>query len=248
MTKATKTYWEKTSKHYQDLCKIPIDVHYGPGSPNEQDLKLLGKVRGKNILEIGCGGAQCSIAFAKQGAKVTGIDISEEQLTFARALAEKNKVKITLYQGDVRNLKQVKSKSQDIVFSAFALQYVDNIGKCFREVFRVLRPGGTFVFSLGHPFSEIMNAKTLKVKSSYFKSGKLTQKYGDLTFVMYYRTVGELFGALVESGFVVDKLLEPDSRKKYSYDPWRGFWDYTPKMMKTVPQTIIFRAKKRMNY
>ncbi len=49
---------------------------------------------GKNVLEIGCGGAQCGIAMAKQGAKVTGVDISEEQLKFAKVLAEKNKVKI----------------------------------------------------------------------------------------------------------------------------------------------------------
>ncbi len=80
MTKETKKWWESASKDYQEECKIPIDIHYGPGSPNEKHFKLLGKIKGKKILEIGCGGAQCGIAMAKKEAKVTGIDISEEQL------------------------------------------------------------------------------------------------------------------------------------------------------------------------
>ena len=57
MSKETKKWWEKSSKDYQKRCKIPIDIHYGPGSPNEKYFKLLGKIKGKNILEIGCGGS-----------------------------------------------------------------------------------------------------------------------------------------------------------------------------------------------
>ena len=76
MTKETKKWWEQVSEWYQKESKIPISIHYGPGSPNEDKLKLLGNLKGKDILEIGCGGAQCGIAMAKKGAKVTGIDIS----------------------------------------------------------------------------------------------------------------------------------------------------------------------------
>src|SRR3990167_2086609 len=123
MTAETKKWWESSSKDYQEECKIPIDIHYGPGSPNESYYKLLGNLKNKKILEIGCGGAQCGIAMAKQGAKVTGIDISEEQLKFARRLAEKNKVKINLIQGSFQNLSKFKSNNYDIVFSAYAFQY-----------------------------------------------------------------------------------------------------------------------------
>ncbi len=56
MTKETKKWWESASEYYQKISKIPIDVHYGPGSPNEKHFKLLGNVKGKKILEIGCGG------------------------------------------------------------------------------------------------------------------------------------------------------------------------------------------------
>lgn len=246
MSKETKKWWEYSSQYYQKECKIPIDVHYGPGSPNENHFKLLGNVKNKKILEIGCGGAQCSIAFAKQGAKVIGIDISNEQLKFAKALSEKNKVKIKFYQGDIKKIPRIKSNSQDVVFSAFALQYVDDLSFCFKEVYRVLKRRGLFVFSLDHPFFRTVDSKTLKLKNSYFETGRLVETFSDPTkkFVMYTHTISELHNKLVKSGFVVEKIIEPDSRKRYTFDPWYGLWDYTPKFLKMFPPTIIFKCKK----
>ena len=246
MSKETKKWWESSSKEYQKKSKIPIDIHYGPGAPNENELRLLGNIKGKNILEIGCGGAQCGIAMAKQGAKVIGVDLSYEQLKFAKNLVEKNKVDITFYQGDIKSLKQVKSNTQDIVFSAYALLYVDNLRKCFREVNRVLKKNGIFVFSLDHPFWRTINKKTLKLKESYFKTGKWTEVFSDKTkkFVMYTKTVSEIFNYLVEEGFTVEKIIEPDSRKKYKGDPWYKLWDYKKRVMNLIPPTIIFKARK----
>lgn len=249
MTKETKKWWEGASKGYQNECKIPVDIHYGPGSPNEKHFKLLGNLKGKKILEIGCGGAQCGIAMAKKGAKVIGIDISEEQLKFAKELAKKNKVDIKFYQGDIKSLKQIKSNSQDLVFSAFALEYVDNLLKCFKEVNRVLKKNGLFVFSLSHPFFRTVDYKTLKLKGSYFKIGKRTSVFLDKSkkFVIYSHTLSELHNNLVNSGFIIEKMLEPDSRKRYNYDPWYGRWDYAPKYLKMFPPTIIFKCRKLKN-
>lgn len=247
MPEETKKWWEDASADYQRDSNIPIDVHYGPGSPNEKELKLLENVRGKRVLEIGCGGAQCSIAFAKQGAIVTGIDISEEQLKFAKKLAEENKVHITLYQGDIVTLPQIRSSTQDVVFSAFALHYVDNLDSCFKEVRRVLKKKGLFVFSLDHPMYRTIDSKTLRLKESYLKTGKEVFTFSDPTkkFVCYTHTISDLYNRLTKAGFLVDKLIEPDSRKRYSYDPWYGLWDYTPELLKMVPPTIIFRCVKK---
>jgi len=247
MTKEIKKWWEQTSKSYQEECKIPIDIHYGPGSPNEDYYKLMGNLKGKNILEIGCGGAQCGIAMVKKGAKVIGIDLSVEQLRFAKELAKKNKVNIKLYQGDIKSLKQIKSKSQDIVFSAWALLYVDDLLKCFKEVYRVLKKKGLFVFSLNHPFWWTVDKEKMKVTKSYFKTGKYTQTFSDKTktFVMYRYTISDLYNTSVKAGFVVEEMLEPDSRKKYPYDPWYKLWDYKLNALKFIPPTIIFKARKK---
>ena len=244
MTKETKKWWEIASEDYQKECKIPIDIHYGPGRPNEKELKVLRNLRGKKILEIGCGGAQCGIAMVKKGAKVTGMDISGEQLKFAKKLAEKNKVKIKLIQRDIVNLKPIKSKSQDIVFSAYALLYVHDLKKCFNEVYRVLKKKGIFVFSLDHPFESMVDKKTMKVRRSYFKTGKYSEKYTKGTWVGYTRTVSDFFDTLINAGFQIERIIEPDSRKKHKGDPWYGLWDYKKKVLSTMPPTIIFKARK----
>ncbi|MCX6770705.1 MAG: class I SAM-dependent methyltransferase [Candidatus Micrarchaeota archaeon] len=250
MTKETKKWWEETSAWYQAECKIPIGVHYGPGSPDEDKLKLMGSVKGKKVLEIGCGGAQCSISFAKMGAKVSAIDISTEQLKFAKKLAEKNRVKIGFYQGDIRKLKQIRSNSQDVVFSAFALLYVDDLLKCFKEVRRVLKKGGLFVFSVDHPFHRTLDSKKLKLKNSYFDTGKYVDAGvrpdgSSYKFVMYYHTVSGLYNTLKKADFEIEAILEPDSRKRHKMDPWYGLWDYSPRLLKLIPSTIIFKCKPR---
>ncbi len=92
MTQEIKKWWNDVSKGYQRDSQIHTkSAHYGPYAPDEDALKLIGTVKGKKILEIGCGGGQCSIAFAKKKALCTGIDISEKQLEFAEKLAKKKK-------------------------------------------------------------------------------------------------------------------------------------------------------------
>ena len=43
--------------------------------------------------------------------------------------------------------------------------------------------------------------------------------------------------------FNVEKMIEPDSRKRHKADPWYNMWDYTPKFLKMYPATIIFKCK-----
>jgi ubiquinone/menaquinone biosynthesis C-methylase UbiE len=240
-----KKAWNSASEEYQKIHKIsPNHVHYGPWMPTESELKLLGNVRGKKVLEIGCGGGQCSIAFAKRGALVTGLDPSEEQLNFAKKLAEKERVAVDFIVGRAENLKKIKSGSVDIVFSAYALQYVKTLGKCFGEAYRVLKKGGIFVFSFDHPMSNIFVWGTLKVRKSYFEKGKTYWNFEDKARTKAYsfdRPLESIFDDLVSSGFIVEKILEPMPVKK---DKAHDFKLYPVKILKIVPYTIIFKCRK----
>src|SRR3954463_6398952 len=111
--------WDRHSAAYQAGAQLPTDVaHYGPDIGTEADYRLCGDVKGKRVLELGCGGAQCSIAFAKQGAVAVGVDFSAEQLAFARRLVEKEGVKVDLHQGDLAEVAFVRADSIDVAFSA----------------------------------------------------------------------------------------------------------------------------------
>jgi len=246
MSNEIKEWWEKTAKAYQDDAQIPVDIHYGPSSPNEDELRLLGDVAGRNVLEIGCGGGQCAIAFAKRGANVTGLDLSAEQLKFARALAEEHKAKVEFLQHDMKDLAPIESESQDIVFSAFALMFVEDRLSAFREVLRVIRPGGLFVFSLDHPFYRKVDPETLKVIESYNETGPAYDEMEGLGKLLMHRyTISSLHNALVDAGFIVQRVIEPDSRIRYDYDPWFGRYGYyVPKMLDMVPPTVIFKSMK----
>ena len=172
MSDEAKRWWERHGRSYQETCRIPIDVLYGTGSPNEKSLQLIGPVAGKRVLEIGCGGAQASIAFAKRGAVVTAIDVASSEIEFARGLAKENDVSMEFHQLDMTDLSPVASGSQDVVFSAYAFNYVDDLPSCFNEVHRVLKSSGLFVWSGAHPFAYSIDPETLRLHRSYFDTGK----------------------------------------------------------------------------
>src|SRR5437588_63744 len=152
--------WDRHSASYQAGARLPTDVaHYGPDIGTESDLRLLGDLKGKRVLELGCGGAQCSIAFAKQGATAIGIDYSSEQLAFARRLCEREGVKVELRQGDLADLAFLRADSIDLVFSAFSFGFVEDLNRVFRQVHRVLKVGAPLVFSLPHPADDIIAAE-----------------------------------------------------------------------------------------
>ncbi len=196
-------------------------------------------------------GGQCSIAFAKKGAKATGIDISKEQLKYAKKLAEKNKVDVKFIKKDIQTLRGIKSNSYDIVFSAYALQYIPNLLKCFKEVNRVLKKNGLFVFSFDHPFYSTIDKKTLKIKRSYFKNGKFEEMliWPDSKkhkFIMYDRKVSDIINYLIDSKFTIEKIIEPFKLK--GQKAWRGKeWNktYPLKLVKLIGPTIIFKTRKK---
>jgi len=139
--------WNQIAASYQQRHAIPTDsAHYGPWAPPENQLRLLGDVKGLRILEVGCGGGQCSIAFAKQGAIAVGVDLSDAQLEHARKLATQEGVEVKFIQGTAEDLSAFNDQEWDIVFSAYAFQYVADMPRCLSECARVLRPQGRLVF------------------------------------------------------------------------------------------------------
>ena len=253
MSKEIENYWNATAQKYQKKSGISLaSAHYGPYAPQEKDLKLLGNVRNKKILEIGCGGGQCSIAFARQGAKCTAIDLSEEQLKFAKELSKENKVEIDFRQGDFQDLKAFKSSSFDIVFSAYSLQYSFDLRQVFSQVYRILKKRGLFVFSFDHPFYLIIKKKTKKIKESYFQTGRMESKSSwedknknKIRFVYYKNKLSDIYNALADEKFMVEKILEPldlKGEKAWTKGEWSKF--YPKELVKLVGPTIIFKARK----
>lgn len=237
--------WDRFSAAYQAEARLPTDAaHYGPDIPTETDLRLLGSVKGRRVLELGCGGGQCSIAFAKQGASVTGVDHSAEQLTFARRLAESEGVKAEFRLGDLADLAFLRTDSVDAVFSSYAFGYVEDIGRVFRQVHRVLKVGAPLVFSLGHPAYHLIDDDAdpaLLIRRSYFDRRPLTEHHPGVEFTVFPHTFADLTMGLLKSSYKIETILEPEPA---SGGPRSNLWRET---FRYVPRTIIFKARKEGN-
>src|SRR4030042_1742448 len=110
-----KEGWEKISSEYQRKMRIPLDdVYWGEFVAMESQLGILGNVTGKRILEIGCGGAQNSIALAKWGAETCGIDLSRKQILYGKRLARQERARMDLMVGNMEEL-PFRNESFDIV-------------------------------------------------------------------------------------------------------------------------------------
>ena len=238
--------WDRHSASYQAGARLPTDVaHYGPDIGTEADYKLLGDVKGKRVLELGCGGAQCSIAFAKQGATAIGIDFSREQLDFAKRLCDREGVRVELHLGDLADLAFVRADSIDLVFSAYAFGYVEDLSRVFRQVHRVLKPGAPLVFSLPHPAYDMIDddapESPLLIRRSYFDVTPIDYEWNGIPFTDYRHTISDLVMLLNRASFRIDQMMEPEP---VSSGPRSPHWRET---FRWVPRTLIVRARKEGN-
>jgi ubiquinone/menaquinone biosynthesis C-methylase UbiE len=253
--------WNKISEDYQRRSKIGTDdIYYGDFISGEKELKLLGDVKGKRILEIGCGGGQNSIVLAKQGANVCGIDFSENQIAYAKALAKREKVHVDFWVSDMQDLSRFSDNSFDIVLTTVSLLYVENLHKTMSEVNRVLKGGGVFVFSEGHPMAEgrliRFKGRNVYAISNYFKRRRIfwEDKLSNGTKVKmysYHRPLQDYFEALLQNGFSIERYLEPQRLPKSKLPPRQkekieksreARKDY--ESMRLVPFWFIVKARK----
>jgi SAM-dependent methyltransferase len=187
----------------------------------ESELRVLGDVAGRDVLELGCGAAQWSIALAGMGARVTGLDTSARQLEQARALMSEAGVDFALIHGDAEST-GLPGASFDIVFCDHGALRFSDPRRTVPEAARLLRPGGLLAFSMYTPILDM----AWEVGAEH-PGDRLALDYWDLhalpeepdepiDFQLPYGAWIRLFR---ESGLVVEDLIEirppPDASSSY---------------------------------
>lgn len=130
-----------------DVSKVPVTELFESAScpENRQILKWMGDIKGKRILEIGCGLGEASVYFAKQGAIVTASDISSGMLEVTKQLAHQHGVRLETIQVSAENLKAIPNGHFDMIYAANLLHHV-TIATFVREAKQKLKPGGVAYF------------------------------------------------------------------------------------------------------
>jgi SAM-dependent methyltransferase len=202
----------------------------------------LGNFAGKDVLCLACGGGQQSVAFALLGANVTVCDLSAAQLQRDAEAAKHYGVNIKIVQGDMRDLSCFEETAFDIVYHAYSLGFVPDVGAVFQQVARVLRTGGIYYFNCANPFfiglsERDWNGQGYTLKYPYLDGAEVACEDQDWVYDRnqtnepiqspreYRHTLSTLIGGLVEQSFVILHVSDyTDFYPNSKAEP--GTWDH----------------------
>lgn len=134
-----KDRWEHTSAEFQKTADVSIQINWGWDDVDDE--ALLGDIDGQEVLELGCGGGQDTVALTERGASVTGIDLTRQQLHHAVDLFDERGLEIDVIEGDITNLPFVADQF-DLAFNTWVFQWVPDISACFSETIVSSGQGG----------------------------------------------------------------------------------------------------------
>lgn len=179
---------------------------------------LLGDVRGKRVLDIGCGYGTTAAAVAAAGAaSVLGIDPSEKMI--AKAVSDNTFPNISYRVLAAEDLHTV-TENFDVVVSCLALHYMEDLGAVFANIRRALVDGGRLVFSMEHPvYTACLERQDwicgsdgrarAFVLDHYSAEGERNVVWLGKAVRKYHHTVSTVINALLENGFLLEQLIEP---------------------------------------
>jgi SAM-dependent methyltransferase len=247
--RASRAWWDRQAPgYYAEHGEFlgDADFLWGPEGLRESQARLLGEVRGRDVLEIGCGGAQCARWLAAAGAQAVASDVSGGQLAAARRLNAKTGIDVPLVQADAQHL-PFADGSFDVICAAYgAVPFVADSAGLMREAARVLRPGGRWVFSTTHPmrwcFLDDPGPRGLVVESSYFDRRTYVEQdeRGRATYVEHHRTFGDRVRDIVAAGLTLVDVVEPE----WPDDHEQAWAQWSPLRGRLMPGTVIFVAIK----
>lgn len=175
-------------------------------------LSLLPGIEGTRVLDAGCGAGHLADELADRSATVVGLDASHEMLAYARERVPDADFLRADLEGDL----PFSDDAFDGVTSSLAFHYVKEWLPLFRELRRILTPGGWIVFSVQHPhadfeeYDDAENYHELELVSATWDSFDT-----EVEVPAYRRPLSAMLSPALEAGFRLDRLLEPTPTEAY---------------------------------
>ncbi len=230
---------ERIARQWEQIADTYAELIGGQGTPHHREIlnpcieRMLGDVNGRRLLDAGCGEGYLSRYYARKGAVVTGVDVSERLIAIARRLANIEGLdKIEFLCDDICRLESIADDWFDVVLCNLVLLNVPCLASAFRQFNRVLRRGGQLVFSIVHPAFNVygpcrweMGEKdpvTGRRRGLYFVADNYFdereyQRYwktingedfpGPISF--FHRTLTSYLNNLISAGLIVEAIEEP---------------------------------------
>ena len=218
---------------------------------------FVGDLSGKEVLDAGCGEGYNTRLSARQGAKMTGVDVSERMIALAREEEQCEPLGIR-YKVASASALPFPDESFDAVLSTMTLMDLPDYEGAVRDFWRVLRSGGLLAFNICHPcFDHTIrlweyddDGEVTGVRlTSYYHTGSRMATWGFRTapdaeevapFVVpcFHRTLADIINPLCEAGFRIEAIAEPRPTEEACQT------DSRLRKHQLIPQTLCVRARK----
>jgi SAM-dependent methyltransferase len=205
-----------TPEFFERYSEMPRSVHGLEGAPEWPAIQtLLPDLTGKQVVDLGCGfGWFARWARTQGAASVLGLDLSEKML--ARANAQTNDPAIEYQLADLETL-ELPGSAFDLAYSSLALHYIEDFARLARMVFRALRTGSQFVFTIEHPIymastrpSWLTDEDGRRVwpVDHYAVEGRRTTDWLAPGVIKHHRMMATTVNTLIDAGFSIRRLIE----------------------------------------
>jgi SAM-dependent methyltransferase len=201
---------------FAGYSQLPRQVHGLDGAPEWPAIRaMLPDLRGKRVVDLGCGFGWASRWMREQGAaSVLGLDLSQNMIE--RAKADTADVAVTYGIADLDTL-DLPEASFDLAYSALTFHYVEDFERLVRMIRKALDRNGQFVFTIEHPIymaaehphwiSDESGRKTWPV-NGYSIEGERRTDWFAKGVLKYHRTLGTTLNTLIAAGFQIRRVEE----------------------------------------
>ncbi|MBY0098456.1 class I SAM-dependent methyltransferase [Mesobacillus maritimus] len=181
---------------------------------------LIFSLEGKSVLDLGCGDGRFAKYCIDHGAiNVVGVDISSNMINQAKV--ENGHENIEYVCIPLEEL-EIPNDKFDMIISSLAIHYIEDYPALLKKVNGLLNKNGEFIFSTEHPIVTARKEMNNWVKDSdgnkvhwalddYHEEGKREQSWYIDGVIKYHRTISTLLNGLIEAGFTIGKIIEPQS-------------------------------------
>lgn len=240
---ANRRSWnEATKRHNIHKGDQAAFFRNGGSTLFAEDIELLGDVRGKTVLHLQCNAGQDSLSIAsKLGADVTGVDISDEAINFARQLSADSGIPATFHRGDVFDWLDKNTTQFDAVYVSYgALTWLSDLNTWGKGVAKALKAGGHLTLLEFHPLILMFDFRgEWKLEYDYF-GGRMVETEGVGDYV------GDGSGEFTQTGVKVE-TREPFQNPHPAYEFLWGLSDVITPLLDAGLRLTILREYAHIN-